>query len=244
MKNPILIVGCGFLGSIFTDELLHRMFAGKLHYPLVFVDGDKWEERNASNQNVTLNQAVAGEWKVETLRNRAFEFKALALSVPSFIENDSQLDDILKSDEDSLWTGYTLIVDAVDNIKTRQMLALYGLKRNVPVLHLGLAVSGAGAVEWSSKAVDTWPLAPWNPQEQEIKDPETSGLPPCELIQMRGAGLNVSLAGAMAACIFLGFDPEEHVDPNKSFGWCTTWRADNNGYSPEPLLWAKQPEAP
>lgn len=228
MAGAIVVVGCGFLGSIFTDELLRRMFAGVLTNPLCFIDSDVWERRNAANQNVTLDEASGEVPKAVTLTRRATAFEVESVACHKRLELDSL--DLIPSET-------ALIVDAVDNLPTRHLLYQQGLQRGVPVLHVGISMSGLGAVEWSSLGIDTFSLAPHKMLLAEVEDTSSQPkLPPCELVQLRGAGLNTGFAAALAASIYLGFDPEEHVG-KESKGWLTTWRATPQGYEAVKPLW-------
>jgi hypothetical protein len=54
---------------------------------------------------------------------------------------------------------------------------------------------------------------------------------------MRGVGLNAGFAAACAAAIFLGFDPESHLQGEPPAGWFTDWHATPTGYLPQRDTW-------
>ena len=229
MNMPnITVVGCGFVGSIFTDEFLKRQFAGKLPQGWRFVDYDTVDDRNAANQNFLVDDQ--GKYKAEVLSDRAMRSGKMTEFVPHRLTAENI---------DTLLENAVLVVDGVDNLETRQLLWGYAIRTGVPVLHLGIAEQGTGKVEWTHPAHDTFSLAPQHTIGKELVDPESGVTPPCELARMRGVGLNTGFAAAMAAAIFFGFDPEAHLKGEPSNGWMTEWASTPMSHFPIPETWAK-----
>lgn len=225
----IKVVGCGFVGSIFATEFAKLAFAGDMPREFLFIDGDTWERRNAANQNVGLLEATEQKPKAQTIADmvRGYEKEAEWEHARVTEDNISML-----------LHGARVIVDAVDNNKTRQLLYGYGLGQQVPVLHLGISEMGTGTVDWSHPEHDTFALSPAKQAgKPPIKDPKTSHLPPCELASMRSVGWNTSYCAAMALALYLGFDAWGWIqgDPR---GWMTEWQANRQGYQPVQETWS------
>lgn len=224
----IIVVGCGFVGSVFTTEFLKRAFAGKLPLPFRFIDDDTVEARNCANQNFLLSDI--GKAKAQVMaemamaQDREAEWHRVRLTLDNL---------------DTLLDGATLVIDGVDNLETRQMLWGYGMRSGVPVLHIGIAEQGTGKIEWSHPEHETFSLRPQMTVGKTLVDPPSGVTPPCELARMRGVGLNAGFAAACAAAIFLGFDPESHLKGQEPLGWCTDWQATPTGYFPMEETWGK-----
>lgn len=222
----ITVVGCGFVGSVFTTEFLKRCFAGKLDPEFVFIDDDTVEARNCANQNFLL--ADIGRAKAEVLASQAQASDKYA---------EWHRVRLIAENQDQLLAGSTLIIDGVDNLATRQLLWGYGLNNNVPVLHLGISEQGTGKVEWTHRAHQTFSLRPDQTAGKEIVDPPSGVTPPCELARMRGVGLNTGFAAACAAAIYYGFDPESHLEGIPTSGYLTDWHATPMGYLAQRETW-------
>jgi len=223
----ITVVGCGFVGSVFTTEFLKRAFAGKLPHDLRFIDDDIVEARNCANQNFQLGDI--GRPKAEVMQ-------ALALSQDRMAEYYQTRLTLANLDE--LLSGSDLVIDGVDNLETRQLLWGYAMRTETPVLHIGISEQGTGKVEWSHPEHQTFSLRPQQTVGKTLVDPPSGVTPPCELARMRGVGLNAGFAAACAAAIFLGFDPESHLKGETPIGWCTDWHATPMGFMPQTETWS------
>lgn len=229
--NRIGVVGCGFLGSLLAVEVAKREFAHKGGNQFLFVDYDTFEERNAANQDCTVQAGTIKTQKSVWCRLVAKEHGHEATArTAKVVENN--IDDLLGDCD--------ILVDAVDHLPSRQLLWTYGVKTGKPVLHLGISLGATGRVEWN----DDFSLSPValagmsDAQLKAISSVASSDLPPCELVSFRGLGLNTALAGAKALYIFLGFDPEKHI-PSVLAGTETSWRTTNEGHALESV---KEPE--
>ena len=223
----IAVVGCGFVGSVFTTEFLKRCFAGKMEPQFLFIDDDTVESRNCANQNFVL--ADIGRPKADVLAaaardsDRYAEYQQVRLSADNL---------------DQLLADSYLVVDGVDNLATRQLLWGYAMRTGTPVLHIGISEQGTGKVEWSHPLHQTFSLRPDQTVGKEIIDPPSGVTPPCELARMRGVGLNVGFAAACAAAIYYGFDPESHLQGIPTAGYLTDWHATPTGYVPQRETWS------
>jgi molybdopterin/thiamine biosynthesis adenylyltransferase len=217
----ITLIGCGFLGSLWAEEVFKRLYAvERTDVEFLFVDMDIWEKRNAANQIITPEQE--GEQKVTTLAKRATAYGFKAVPYPKKITRDN-MDDL---DGD-------IMVDALDNVETRWLIWERAQMYGAPLLHLGI-VSGAGDVEWSlpDGAPDYWHLSPT--VVAKLPDGEQVKLPPCHLVQSRGLGLNLAVAGAKALTLALGEDIEEMLEMGPQLNGMyvyTNWTATNFGHA-------------
>lgn len=194
-----MLVGCGFLGSLFAEEVNKHAYA--LHEPLtwLFVDGDSVEDRNIANQG--FDYVAVGKNKAAVLAERAKKYAHQATALRKRITKLP------------VWQA-DFLVDAVDNIETRQMLWREAIRTGLPLLHLGISRGGTGLVSWTvpQQKLDTFPLSPVALLGREIpKDPDDA-LPPCELIKFRSLGLQVASAGATALFAALGLNGPERFD--------------------------------
>jgi hypothetical protein len=212
------LVGCGFVGSLFLEEALKLSFAGDLPMQWRCLDSDTWERRNAANQNVTLADAYNGLPKAETMVRLCSSYERVADAGHDRYQvriTDDNVDDMLYDCD--------LVIDAVDNLATRQLLWRYCLGRNIPCLHLGITEDGTGQVQWSHPRHDTFALAPYRLGNRVIVDPPSGVKPPCELARMRSVGWLTSYAAAVAWAIYWGVDPNEWLPTNTAKGTLTNW---------------------
>lgn len=222
----ITIVGAGFLGGLFAEEWGKRLFAYERSGPVSVIDFDRVEDRNAANQVFTVKDGEQGVFKSEAVRDRLLKYN---VEVPHL--RPTKLD---KSNIDTLLHGTTLIVSAVDNLPTRQLLWYYGKAKDVPVLHLGVSQGGTGNVDWTYGKTDTWSLSPIALLGQGRRlsfEKSTETLPPCELVAFRGLGLNTALAGAKAAGIYHGWDAENVLSEQVMPGTMTVWTSTNTSHA-------------
>lgn len=219
----IAVVGCGFVGSIFVEELAKRLFAAGLTpaFKLVLIDDDLWDERNSANQNTQPRSA--GELKADCMADLLYEYGINAESFTSRLTQDN-IEELLRDCE--------LVVDAVDNYATRKLLWEFSIRTGVPVLHIGVSQSGTGTVEWTRGELwDNWTLSPLALRGKTPPANDIEELPPCELVALRGLGLNIGLAAAKATAIYLGSDPEQHVREAADPAQClASWSAHNQGH--------------
>lgn len=118
--KSVLVVGCGGLGGFVIDEL-SRIGVGKL----ILVDGDVFCQSNM-NRQLLANTTTLGKYKAETY---AKWVKKSAKSKVEFYNEflaEGNLDLIDKAD---------LVMDCVDSVKTRRLLAAECRKRGKILIH-------------------------------------------------------------------------------------------------------------
>ena len=231
--KQVTLVGCGFLGSILLEELCKRAFAFGESLFFSLIDDDEFESRNAANQNVSLADVEEGLYKSKRAWQICKSYNQKALRHQIFLDNGN-VDELIQK-------PVALVIDAVDNLPTRQLLWKQALKLDIPVLHLGISQGGTGKVEWTlGKGFDNFSLSPVALAGRSIKEiqalTEVETLPPCELVAFRGLGLNTALAAAKAVFIYFGFDPEREIlnASDGEIGVATSWNASNRGHEISP----------
>lgn len=222
MYNPtIVIIGCGFIGSHLADELPKLLFSQDMIANFRFIDYDTWEHRNAANQNVSGVIAESGE-------NKAITCTKYANMYPG-ISAEAVQEKLTASNAKDLLAGADLIIDAVDNIPTRQIL--WGFAKSGMVaacMHTGISRQGDGIVNWSSSVFDTFPFKPGNVAGRKLKNQDVKE-PPCEMYRHRTAGVILVQAIAKSAALFLELDPWNLLDGAHEAGMMTCWTSDLNG---------------
>lgn len=235
----VKLVGCGFLGSLFAEELAKRAMALHVHTTIDLFDPDVVSDRNVANQ--LYNPDEIGMEKGQALGNRLIPYHVMGDFYNTMVTADTQL----------MGDGADILVCAVDNIKARQLLWSKSVQHSVPLLNLGVAQNGIGSVDWTylPAGIDTNPFALTQAQtDKQIEDwgKLDAALPPCELVGFRGVGLNMALAASKAFMILFGWDAEQVVHKEKGqmapWGTFTTWLARNDGHSLVQTMQAKEEE--
>ena len=217
----ITIVGAGFLGSLLAEELGKRLFAFEMagSFPVRVVDFDSFEERNMANQNVRIDGV--GQPKAKVVGGI---LSGYGVSVMADVAK------LTEENVDRLLADSLLLVSAADNYPCRLLLWQEAIKTGTPLLTLGVSQQGTGQVDWTlGTEFDSWSLSPVALGSR--KPPTEMILPtlkPCDLIALRGLGLNTALAGAKAAMIYFGKDAEKYFgDAPPDIGTLTTWATTN-----------------
>ena len=136
-EKTVLVAGCGGLGG-YLIEMLLRLGVGEIRA----ADGDCFE---ASNLNRQLFSApgLLGKPKAEVAAERAAAVNpdVRFVAVPEFVT---------EANVDSLIRGCDAVLDALDNIASRHMLAKACAQAHIPLIH--------GAIcGWSAQAAVVMP---------------------------------------------------------------------------------------
>lgn len=132
-----LVAGCGGLGCYIVENLM-RMNAEEI----TVCDGDVFSESNLDRQ-LYATPSTLGEQKVLVASRRANElqFKGTLITIPEFITEGNVCD---------LLDGIDIVIDALDNSKSRFILEDACAKLNLPMVH--------GAVgEWNYQIAVSMP---------------------------------------------------------------------------------------
>ncbi len=224
MKRPVIaVVGCGFIGSHLAEELPKLFYSQDLFpYQWRFIDFDKWEDRNAANQHVDYATAVSEEFKAITCAERASKYP--------HNEVEAVTEKLDAKNAGKLLGDTILVIDAVDNIPTRQLLwANAKGGGSGPCMHTGISRKGEGIINWSSPVFDTFPFNPNNLAGRELA-PQDFKEPPCEMYKYRAAGMSLFQATAKATSFYFGKDPWEMFEGTVEKGNMTSWASNESGH--------------
>ena len=131
-EASVLVVGCGALGSVVTEQLA-RAGVGRL----TIVDRDLVEESNLQRQSLYTEQdALRAAPKAEAAKARLAQVNS-GVVVRAFV------DDLLGSNAERYAEGVDLVVDCLDNFETRAVLNDVAVARRLPLVYGG-AVGNAG----------------------------------------------------------------------------------------------------
>jgi len=223
MKRPVIaVVGCGFIGSHLADEIPKLFYSQDLFpYRFRFIDFDRWEGRNAANQNVDASTAESEEFKAETCAKVA----------SGYLRNEAEAvtEKLTPLNAKELLGDTVLVIDAVDNIPTRQIL--WGLAKGGstgPCMHTGISRKGDGMINWSAPNFDTFPFNPNHVMGRELV-PQDFREPPCEMYKYRTAGVILVQAIAKATALYFGRDPWGIFEGSAEPGDMTCWNSDLGG---------------
>ncbi|WP_156784682.1 HesA/MoeB/ThiF family protein [Thermosinus carboxydivorans] len=126
LASTVAIVGAGGLGGLVV-ELLARAGVGRLK----IIDGDNFALHNLNRQilatmdNIGQNKAV-----VAAARVAAINPDVEAIAVPCMLD---------EKNAQSFLAGVQVVVDALDNIKTRLVLAAAAARLGLPLVHGAIA---------------------------------------------------------------------------------------------------------
>lgn len=223
MNKPVIaVVGCGFIGSHLAEEL-PKLFFSRDMYPFVwrFIDFDNWEDRNAANQNVSYRVANSKELKAETCARMAMEYP----------HNDVEAvtEKLTPANSNELLGDTALVIDAVDNIPTRQLM--WGLAKGGatgPCMHTGISRKGEGIINWSAPNFDTFPFNPAAVAGRNLA-PQDFREPPCEMYKYRTAGMFLVQGIARATAFYFGEDPWNLLQGHSEKGDMTCWNTGEKG---------------
>lgn len=216
----ITLVGCGFLGSVFTTEFTKRMYAAKVQLDWRFIDPDIVAMRNVCNQN----------FSVKDVDRKKVDVMADIVDSHDYNEVEAIPDKLTDANANELLGEADLVICAVDNQKARDAVWVHAVGAKSPTLFLGLSETGTGEVSWSGfEGYDTLSLSPLS-RPADWKEAPAKVFPPCELASNRIHGLILGHRAALAASVFLGQDIEGNFGPQqRTPGLMTTWLYDGFG---------------
>lgn len=135
--KTVAVIGCGGLGG-YLIEYLARIGVGSIRC----VDGDVFEESNLNRQLLsTVSNLGCSKAEAAGTRIRAINPDVLAESYPVFLQEANARD---------LIRGCDAVLDALDNIEARRILAKACAEENVPYIY--------GAIDrWVAQAAVAMP---------------------------------------------------------------------------------------
>ena len=133
----VCIVGCGGLGG-YNIELLGRMGVGYL----TVVDSDVFELSNLNRQLLSDENSLG--------KNKALVARERMQNVNGDIKVIPILEKLTEENGKAIIAGHDVVVDALDNMKTRIILQNYCEELNIPLVH--------GAIEgWYGQVCTIFP---------------------------------------------------------------------------------------
>ena len=122
----VCVIGCGGLGG-YVIEMLGRLGIGHI----TAVDGDVFDETNL-NRQILATEKLIGREKAQVAKARMGEVNS-EVEVTPIVEllNGDNYRKILK--------GHDIVVDALDNMSSRKMLAKGCAELNIPLVHGAIA---------------------------------------------------------------------------------------------------------
>jgi molybdopterin/thiamine biosynthesis adenylyltransferase len=121
LDAAVTVVGCGGLGG-YLVEILARLGVGRL----VVVDPDVFQERDL-NRQILCTLSSLGRPKVEVARERVADINPAVTLLP--------VREAFAAGRDDLLGGSAAVVDALDSIPVRLLLAEACLRLALPLVH-------------------------------------------------------------------------------------------------------------
>ena len=122
IKNfKIAVIGLGGVGSIVPLSLVRSGVKN-----LLVIDGDKVDETNLNRQMAYFKKDI-GFFKSEVLKNRILEIRddVIVDEIHSFIDENFDF---------SVFDNFDYIVDCIDDINAKVLLAKYAIRKNIPLI--------------------------------------------------------------------------------------------------------------
>ena len=121
-EKRVLVVGCGGLGG-YLIELLTRIGVGSI----CAVDGDVFEESNL-NRQLLAEESLLGKSKAEAAkaRGKVINSEVKIQAIQTYLDSDNA---------DELVKDCDAVLDGLDNVKSRKILAEACDKAGVPYIH-------------------------------------------------------------------------------------------------------------
>ncbi len=121
-EKTVLVAGCGGLGG-YLIEMLLRLGVGEIRA----ADGDRFEASNLNRQLLSA-PALLGRSKADAAAERAAAVNpdVRFVAVPEFVTEENV---------EALVSGCDAVLDALDNIPSRRMLAKACAQAQIPMIH-------------------------------------------------------------------------------------------------------------
>ena len=170
-KKRVLVVGCGGLGGHIIDQL-SRIGVGFLRV----VDGDVFESSNL-NRQLLSEAALLGVSKAKAAADH------IARVNPD-TEVEAVAEFLTESNADALLAGCDVVMDALDNIQSRKILAAACKQAKTPYVY--------GAIQgWVAQVAISMPgdnlIAKLFPEEVEIRDKSVLSFTPALCASMQAS---------------------------------------------------------
>jgi len=129
-KSKIVIIGCGGLGTVLASNMA-RAGTGTLR----IIDKDRLELSNLQRQLLFDERDVASRSpKVEAARNRL-------ININSGIQIEAIFDEVNEDNIGRFINGFDLVLDGMDNFKTRLIVNRACVEKEIPFIYGAVAAS-------------------------------------------------------------------------------------------------------
>ncbi len=122
-NSSVIVFGCGGVGG-FTIEALARAGIGKL----TVVDNDTVNESNINRQIIATRKTI-GQLKTETVRDRIADINPdCCVECISVFADKGNIKEIINN------ANPDFIVDAIDSVTSKLIIAEYAAEKNIPII--------------------------------------------------------------------------------------------------------------
>ena len=185
LKSKIVIVGLGGLGG-YLATLAARAGIGAMN----LVDGDSFSASNLNRQVLCTKRTIG--------KNKARVASDVCLSINPALKTLVWETNFKKENSVDILEGVDLVIDGLDQAKTRKLLFAGAISANIPFIHG--AVSG-----WSGQ---TATFMPDHPETMEILYPENIRLPSAPSVLSPVVAIIAGLQIQEAIRLLCGKSPE------------------------------------
>ena len=137
MTKKAAVIGCGGLGGYVAEHLARIGLKA-----LTLIDGDVFTVSNLNRQLISLETNL-GKSKALMAKDRLLQIRSdISIDAFNVLLDEENAEDLLKNND--------VIIDALDNVKTRLLVEKTANKLRIPIIH--------GAVEeWSAQVCTVFP---------------------------------------------------------------------------------------
>jgi molybdopterin/thiamine biosynthesis adenylyltransferase len=122
----VCVVGCGGIGG-YVIEFLLRLGIGEI----TAIDGDVFEYSNLNRQLLSDENSIGKSKSLAAIDRAQIVNSDVKINQINSFLNEDNCDQLLK--------GHNVVVDALDNMKTRRMLEAHCKKLDIPMVHGAIA---------------------------------------------------------------------------------------------------------
>lgn len=121
-KENILVVGCGGVGGYVIEGLVRSNFNN-----ITIIDYDKVDITNCNRQIIALSSTISKD-KVDLIKERALDINNnINITAYKLKLSSDNIDSIFSN-------NYTYVIDACDDIKAKELLLTYCMKKKIPII--------------------------------------------------------------------------------------------------------------
>jgi len=200
----VIVVGCGGIGSQLIPPLLRwinsRSETPNQDTPIIFVDGDKYDEGNANRQEFVYTQIGMNKAEAQCKRYEKI-YPDLNISAVEEYIGDENIGEIIKDGD--------IVLLGVDNHVARLKISKHCQQLNDVLYLSGSNELTDGSVFLYHKTIQPEPIEVRHPEVATTDDGDRAAMS-CEELAKLPSGGQVIFTNLTAACIML----------QMLYGWC------------------------